>query len=292
MDIKIIKTEKIGDIECSVDQFNNRWINNLAELKLSGLPISENLVKMVGIVGTGAIIVQLAIKDCELLPVLKDAGFKHLYTPPTGDYTQWWIKGDSTMGDPLTSISGAFGIIIKENKVLLVADKGRPVITLPGGSLNFNELPHDCVLREVSEEVGLGLGVDGDTGVITRQLISTVFRINSNRYGANDSFHYYMLSGFNSYDIKLQSSELLWADFVDINEALSQEFIDMGLHGKKKLSGITREVLEHIVKHPTERMSIQTYDLRQNSKPVDKKDKTDIMHIELYPITGSSLKKF
>jgi len=53
---------------------------------------------------------------------------------------------------------GAYGILIKDNKILLIKKNGGPYdgrLDLPGGSIEFNEKPKDALVREFLEEVGI-----------------------------------------------------------------------------------------------------------------------------------------
>jgi len=55
---------------------------------------------------------------------------------------------------------GSYGVIIKNNKILLIK-KSRGAYTgkldLPGGSFEHAETPEQCVVREVMEETGLNV---------------------------------------------------------------------------------------------------------------------------------------
>lgn len=257
-------------IEFEVDQFGNRWLKNLYHLNKADC--ITDLIDFAKVYQDTATIVELDIEYIHVAYWLKasNVGFKHFYTPSDGTKVQWWIPNQSPMPDAFTGISGAFGLIINDrNEVLLIADKYRPGITLPGGSINAHELPHQAYLREIKEEVGLTVNQS--------QLMSNVYRVNSNRYGANDVINYFISYDWSG-DLKIQSSELLWASFVPLDQVLTQT----SFFGDRKLSGLTSELLNHIINHPTERKTIKNYDLRQNSKAT--KDKSDIMMIELYPI--------
>ncbi len=53
---------------------------------------------------------------------------------------------------------GAYGIIIKDNKILLIKKYGGPYdgkLDLPGGTIEFCETPSETLKRELKEEVGI-----------------------------------------------------------------------------------------------------------------------------------------
>ena len=55
---------------------------------------------------------------------------------------------------------GAYGLIIKDNKILLIKKKGGPYdgkLDLPGGTIEFNETPFEALVREFKEEVGISI---------------------------------------------------------------------------------------------------------------------------------------
>ncbi|MCF3960807.1 NUDIX hydrolase [Streptomyces fuscigenes] len=80
---------------------------------------------------------------------------------------------------PLHSVSVA-GVVVREDGRLLAirrADNG--TWELPGGILELNETPEAGVAREVLEETGIRVEVDGLTGVyknMTRGVVALVFR--------------------------------------------------------------------------------------------------------------------
>ena len=53
---------------------------------------------------------------------------------------------------------GAYGIVIKEDKILLIKKFGGPYggkLDLPGGTIEFCERPSEALKRELLEEVGI-----------------------------------------------------------------------------------------------------------------------------------------
>lgn len=53
---------------------------------------------------------------------------------------------------------GAYGLIIKDNRILLIKKFGGPYdgkLDLPGGTIEFCERPGDALKRELMEEVGI-----------------------------------------------------------------------------------------------------------------------------------------
>ena len=53
---------------------------------------------------------------------------------------------------------GAYGLIIKDNQILLIKKFGGPYdgkLDLPGGTIEFCERPEDALKRELMEEVGI-----------------------------------------------------------------------------------------------------------------------------------------
>jgi mutator protein MutT len=60
--------------------------------------------------------------------------------------------------------SGAFGIIFKNDAVLLVKRRDMPLWTLPGGYIESGETPEQGVIREVYEETGYEVVINKKVG--------------------------------------------------------------------------------------------------------------------------------
>jgi len=53
---------------------------------------------------------------------------------------------------------GAYGLVIKNEKILLIKKHGGPyngTLDLPGGTIEFCERPEEALIRELKEEVGI-----------------------------------------------------------------------------------------------------------------------------------------
>lgn len=52
------------------------------------------------------------------------------------------------------------GLIVKDNKLLIMQDKGQPYFYVPGGRIKMNEKSEDAVKREIQEELGVEVKVN------------------------------------------------------------------------------------------------------------------------------------
>jgi ADP-ribose pyrophosphatase YjhB (NUDIX family) len=65
---------------------------------------------------------------------------------------------------------GAFAIILDEqDRVLLCHRRDYDLWNLPGGGVEANESPWECVIREVKEETGLDVQVESLAGVYSKR---------------------------------------------------------------------------------------------------------------------------
>lgn len=82
------------------------------------------------------------------------------------------------MSTPKHSVSVA-GIIIEDDRVLLIQRRDNSHWEPPGGVLELNETFEQGVIREVHEETGLRVGVDELSGIyknMNRGIVALVFR--------------------------------------------------------------------------------------------------------------------
>jgi ADP-ribose pyrophosphatase YjhB (NUDIX family) len=65
---------------------------------------------------------------------------------------------------------GAFAIILDEqDRVLLCHRRDYDLWNLPGGGVELNETPWECVIREVKEETGLDVEVESLAGIYSKR---------------------------------------------------------------------------------------------------------------------------
>ena len=63
---------------------------------------------------------------------------------------------------------GAYGLVINDNKILLIKKSGGPYdgkLDLPGGTIEFCERPEDALKREFKEEIGADITVKDFLGL-------------------------------------------------------------------------------------------------------------------------------
>jgi len=52
------------------------------------------------------------------------------------------------------------GLIVRDNKLLIMQDQGQPYYYVPGGRIKMNEKSEDAVKREIREELGIEVNVN------------------------------------------------------------------------------------------------------------------------------------
>lgn len=135
---------------------------------------------------------------------------------------------------------GAYGLLIEDNKILLIKKVGGPytgLLDLPGGTIEFKEKPEETLVRELQEEVNINVTsyefYDTDivnleweyNGEIQRiQHIGFFYKINS-------------YTGVIQNDVELDeaNNDSLGADFYEISDLKEDQLSSIALLQLKKL---------------------------------------------------------
>lgn len=106
------------------------------------------------------------------------------------------------------------GIVIKDNKILLIKRKYEPFIgkwAAPGGYINksINESVEDCCVREIKEETGIDVE-------ITKKIY--ILRWDNKIKGRKEEIHFFLCKP-KSEDVIVDNevSDAKWVDLVELN---------------------------------------------------------------------------
>lgn len=135
---------------------------------------------------------------------------------------------------------GAYGLILKDNKILLIKKANGPYkdkLDLPGGTIEFSERPNETLIRELKEEVGVD--------VTSFSLFdSNSILIEWEHKGELQQIHHVGIF----YKIEKYKNEII--NNMDINEinddSLGAEFYEINSLSKEKLSEIAILELEKL----------------------------------------------
>jgi len=133
----------------------------------------------------------------------------------TGIKMEYWQLIRSKLGTQKVILPTAAGAIMKDNKILLVLNKGN-IWQFPGGFQDLNESITETVEREIYEELGLTLKAG--------QLIS-VYTSNKwdGKFSNGDEIQNFillfkMIGDFEMEDIKIQKSEVNTFQFFSLDQ--------------------------------------------------------------------------
>lgn len=122
---------------------------------------------------------------------------------------------------------GAYGLILKDNKILLIKKANGPYkdkLDLPGGTIEFSERPNETLIRELKEEVGIDVTsfslFDSDSILIEWEHKGELQQIH--HIGIFYKIEKYKNEIINNMDINEINDDSLGAEFYEIN-SLSKE---------------------------------------------------------------------
>lgn len=135
---------------------------------------------------------------------------------------------------------GTYGLIIKENKILLIKKNGGPYngrLDLPGGTIEFNEKVEDALKRELQEEVGIEI-----TDYKLFDVVSTNIKwIHKNE--ELETKHIAILYMINEFKNDIKDT----IEITDINDdSMGAEYYDISKLEKEQLSNISVLALEKL----------------------------------------------
>ena len=136
---------------------------------------------------------------------------------------------------------GAYGLVIKDNKILLIKKKGGPYdgkLDLPGGTIEFDESIDDALKRELLEEVGIEI-LDYNLFDVVSTNIKWIYKDE-----LVETKHIAILYLINDYknDIKenIEITEInddsMGAEYFDISKLTKEQLSNIALLGLQKLN--------------------------------------------------------
>lgn len=135
---------------------------------------------------------------------------------------------------------GVYGLLIKDNKILLIKKVGGPYdgkYDLPGGTIEFDEKPIETLKRELSEEVGIEVNgfelFDADSVIVS-------WKYNSNSLITHHIGIFYKILSYdndikNAIEIDEENDDSLGADFYEIDELNKSELSQIAVMELEKL---------------------------------------------------------
>ena len=135
---------------------------------------------------------------------------------------------------------GCYGIIIKDNKILLIKKVSGPYdgkLDLPGGTIEFEETPEETLKREIKEEVGIKVKEYEllDCNSIIVDWIHKGENIKTHHIGIFYKVINYEGDIKNNIDIDSINDDSMGAEFYDINKLKKEELSQIALLELNKL---------------------------------------------------------
>lgn len=135
---------------------------------------------------------------------------------------------------------GVYGILIKDNKIVLIKKKTGPYdgkLDLPGGSFEFGETPEDVLKRELLEEVGIKIKtyelIDANSVKFNWQYQNEL--LDWHHIGIFYKIISYEHEITRTISIDEQNDDSLGADFYEINKLKKEELSEITILELEKL---------------------------------------------------------
>lgn len=135
---------------------------------------------------------------------------------------------------------GAYGLILKENKIVLIKKVGGPYngkLDLPGGTIEFGETPEKTLKRELNEEVGIDI-IDFelfDANSITLEWMHKEQLEQIHHIGIFYKIFSYKNNILENINIDEQNDDSKGAKYYDINKLVKNQLSDIAILEIEKL---------------------------------------------------------
>ena len=144
---------------------------------------------------------------------------------------------------------GAYGILINDNKILLIKKVGGPYdgkLDLPGGTIEYGEKPLDTFKRELLEEVGIEIKdyelLDADSVVVSWKYKGDM--VKTHHLGIFYKILNYTGEIKNNIEIDFINDDSMGASFYDIDKLNKKELSQIAILELEKLGYVLKEYNE------------------------------------------------
>ena len=135
---------------------------------------------------------------------------------------------------------GAYGIVIKDNKVLLIKKVTGPYdgkLDLPGGTIEFQERPEEALKREFLEETGINIK---EYTLFDSDSVSITWFHNNQEIRTHHIGIFYLIKEYTNeikkvLKIDSKNDDSLGADFYEIDKLKKEELSDITILELSKL---------------------------------------------------------